>query len=129
VLPLSRRPRGGSATAALSRWGGHAAFHSSTDSPSERAEHATELALQGIVRRGRAARLAVAQRGHGLALEAQAERDDERGDLLVLVHGRVGVALHVQDLAAKRQHRLEAPVARLRERPQHVWILLGPTTS
>ena len=64
------------------------------------------------VRVGEQDRLAVAQlfRVEVIA-DARAERDDERLDLLVREHLVGACLLDVQDLAAKWEDRLEAPVA------------------
>jgi hypothetical protein len=52
----------------------------------------------------------------GVALDPEAEADDERRDLGALVEARVVLALDVEDLAAEREDRLRAPVARLLRR-------------
>mmetsp|Transcript_7774 Transcript_7774/g.13822 ORF Transcript_7774/g.13822 Transcript_7774/m.13822 type:complete len:231 (+) Transcript_7774:508-1200(+) len=56
--------------------------------------------------------LVVPQVAHveGLPLDPQTDSCDEVLYLVVLVHPRVVVLLHVQDLATQRQHRLRLPV-------------------
>src|SRR5439155_22197126 len=64
------------------------------------------------VRIGEQDRLAVAQLFRvEIVADARAERDDERLDLLVREHLVGARLLDVEDLAAKREDRLEAPVA------------------
>ena len=61
---------------------------------------------------------AVAQLGRveGLAARAEAERGDDRGELLVARDAVLGAALDVQDLAAQRQDGLRVAVAALLRR-------------